>query len=152
MKLAAAPILRRDVGDGFGEVPAVSVKVLSVVLTLAVGMICWFAQNDRSILPRTLTVGLAVLNADLNALRVVRHHITFGDREAAVAGFHLDTVIGNAQADSESESFRQPVSGRAWIGVTKHRNHRAGWYRAVESHLKTVSGQRCCSSEREIRS
>jgi hypothetical protein len=37
---------------------------------------------------------------------VVRRDLTFGDREAAVAGFHLDAVIGDAQADTKAERLR----------------------------------------------
>jgi hypothetical protein len=29
--------------------------------------------------------------------------VAFGDGEAAVSGFHLDAVIGDAQADREAE-------------------------------------------------
>ena len=30
-------------------------------------------------------------------------HVAFGDGEAAVAGLHLDAVIGDAQTDGEAE-------------------------------------------------
>src|SRR3954467_8495498 len=56
MKLTAAPVFRRDIGDGFGEVPAMSGKVLSIVLPLAIRMLLRLAQDDGSILPRALAV------------------------------------------------------------------------------------------------
>jgi hypothetical protein len=49
MKYTAAPFLGSDIGDGFGEVPAVAVKVLSVVLTLAI-LVLGFGQDDGTFL------------------------------------------------------------------------------------------------------
>jgi hypothetical protein len=59
MKCAAAPFFGSDVGDGLGEVPAVAVKVLSVVLALAIGLVLGFRQDDGTVLSRSLTVPLS---------------------------------------------------------------------------------------------
>lgn len=96
MKRAVAPVFGSDVGNGFGEVPAVPAKVLGIVLALAVGVIAGFGQDDRSVLPRTLAVALGIFNPDLNQMRVVRRGIALSNREASLAGLHLDTVIGDA--------------------------------------------------------
>src|SRR5882672_6333136 len=93
MNLPATPFLGSDVGDGFGDVPAVTEKILGIVLAFAVGMILWFSQDDGAVLPRELAVSLGVFNADLNGLRVFGRHVAFGDGEAAIAGSHLYAVI-----------------------------------------------------------
>jgi hypothetical protein len=66
MKRTSAPFLRSDVGDGFGEVPAMATKILSVVLALAVGLALRLGQDDGSVLPRALAVPLGILDPDLN--------------------------------------------------------------------------------------
>ena len=66
MKRTAAPFLRSDVGDSFGEVPAMATKILSVVLALAVGLALRLGQDDGSVLPRALAVRLGILDPDLN--------------------------------------------------------------------------------------
>jgi hypothetical protein len=38
-------------------------------------------------------------------MRVVWRHRAFGDGEAAVSGFHLDAMIGDAQADGKAEGL-----------------------------------------------
>jgi hypothetical protein len=139
MKCTAAPFLGSDIGDGFGEVPTVPIKVLSVVLALAIGLVLGFSQNDGTIPPRALAVTFSIFDADLNYVRIVGHHIAFGDREAAVAGFHLDAVIGDAKTDSEPKSLGQPIGGCARVGVYEYRNDDAGRHRTVESHLETLS-------------
>ncbi len=105
MKCAAAPFFGSNVNDGFGEVPAVAVKILGIVLTFTVGMILGFSQDDGAVLPRPPTVSIGIFNADLNVLRVVRRDRAFGDGEAALAGFHLDAMIGDAETDSEAKSL-----------------------------------------------
>ena len=103
MKRTTAPIFRSDVGDRLGEIPAVATKVLSVVLAFAVGLVLRLGEDEGSILPRALTVPLGIFDPDLNDVRVVRRGLAFSDSEAAVAGFHLDAVIGDAQADRKAE-------------------------------------------------
>src|SRR4029077_13800160 len=39
MKCSAAPFLGSDISYGFGEVPAVTVKILSFVLALSIGLV-----------------------------------------------------------------------------------------------------------------
>lgn len=139
MKCAAAPFFRSDIGDGFGKVPAVAMKVLSVVLALTVGMILRFGQNNGPIPPRALAVTLGIFNANLNNMRSVGYPIAFGYGEAAIPGFHLDAVIANAKTDSEAKSLRQPIGRHSGIRIDKHRNDNAGRHRAVESHLQNLS-------------
>jgi hypothetical protein len=105
MKLAVAPIFRSDVGDGFAEVPAVAVKVLRVVLALAVGVLFRLAQDNRAVLSRSLAVLLSIFNPNLDMLRIVGLHIAFRNREAAIPGFHLNAVIGDAKAYFETKGL-----------------------------------------------
>jgi len=135
MKLTAAPFLGSDIGDGFGEVPAVAVKVLSIVLALAIGMILGFGQDDGSVVPRAFAVTLGIFDTNLNDVRIVGRRISFGDGEAALPGFHLDTVVGDAEPDGETESLSQPIGGSAGVRVNEYRNHGARGHRSVESHL-----------------
>lgn len=105
MKCTAAPFFGRDIGDGLGKVPAVAVKVLSVVLALAIGLVLGFGQDDGTTLSRSLAVPLNIFDANLNDVRVVGYQVAFGDGEAAITGFHLDTVIGDAETDGEAKSL-----------------------------------------------
>ena len=125
MKCTATPLFGSDIGDGFGEVPKVAVKVLSVVLPLAIGMNLRFSQDDCSILPRAFAVSFGIFDTNLNDVRIVGRHISFGDGEAALAGFHLDAVIGDAEADGEAKSFSQPSGCSAGVGINEHRYHDA---------------------------
>jgi len=134
MKLPAAPLFGSDIGDGFGEVPAVAVKVLGVVLALAIGMILRFSQDDGPVLPRAFAVSVGIFDTNLNDVRLVGRHISLGDGEAALAGLHLDAVIGDAQTDGEAKSLAQPVRGRAGVGVNEHGYHGARRHRSVGSH------------------
>ena len=139
MKCAAAPFLGSDIGDGFGEVPAVAPEVLSVVLALSVGLVLRFSQDDGTVLSRTLAVALSIFDANLNDVRMIGYNIAFGDGEAAVASFHLDAVIGDAKTDSKAKGFRQPIGGGVGIGINENRNHNAGRDRSVEAHWETLS-------------
>jgi len=103
MKLAAAPFFRRNVGEGFGEVPAVAVKILRVVLALAIWVIFRLVQDNRAVLSRSLAVLLSIFNPNLDMLRIVGLHIAFRNRETAIAGLHLNAVIGDAQANCEAK-------------------------------------------------
>jgi len=105
MKCTAAPFFGSDIRDGLRKVPAVAVKVLSVVLALAIGLVLGFRQDDGTVLSRSLAVPLSTFDANLNDVRVVGYHVAFGDGEAAITGFHLDAVIGDAEADAEVKSL-----------------------------------------------
>jgi len=105
MKLTAAPFLGSDIGYGFCEVPAVAVKILSVVLALAVRVVCRLAEDDGSILPRALRVALSILDTDLNDMRVVRRRNAFRDRETAFACLHLNTMVTDTKPDSEAKGL-----------------------------------------------
>ena len=105
MKCTAAPFLGSDISDGFSEIPAVAVKVLSVVLALSIGLLLRFSQDDGTVPSRALAVTLSIFDANLNDVRIVGYHFAFGDGEATVAGFHLDAVIGDAKTDSKAKSL-----------------------------------------------
>src|SRR5882672_12659242 len=85
MNLPATPFLGSDIGDGFGEVPAVTVKILGIVLAFAVGMVLRLSQDDGAVLPRSLAVTLGIFNANLNDVRIVGRRLAVGDSEAAIA-------------------------------------------------------------------
>ena len=105
MKCTAAPFFWSDVGDGLRKVPAVAEKVPSVVLALAIGLVLGFRQDDGTVLSRSLAVSLSIFDANLNDVRVVGYHVALGDGEAAIAGFHLDAVIGDAETDGEAKGL-----------------------------------------------
>jgi hypothetical protein len=139
MKFTVTPLFGSDIGDGFGEVPAVAVKVLSVVLALAIGLILRFSQDGGSVLPCPLAVTVGVFDTNLNDVRTVGRHIPFGDGQAAVAGFHLDAVISDPETDGEAKSLAQPIGGSAGVGINEHRYHGARRHRSVDSHFETLS-------------
>lgn len=105
MKCTPAPFFGSDICDGLCKVPAVAVKVLNVVLALTIGLLLGFGQDDGTILSRSLAVTLSIFDANLNDVRVVGYHVAFGDGKAAIAGFHLDAVIGDAETDGEAKSL-----------------------------------------------
>ena len=105
MKCTAAPCLGSHIGNGLGEVPAVAVKVLSVVLALAIWLVLGFRQDYGAILSRELAVSFSIFDANLHNVRIVRYNVAFGDGEAAIPGFHLDAVIGDAETDGKAKSF-----------------------------------------------
>lgn len=139
MKCTATPLFGSDIGDGFGEVPAMAVEVLNIVLALPIGMFCRFAQDGGPVPPCAFAVCNSIFDAHLNALRMVGRHTSFADRDAALPRFHLDPVIGNTETDGEAKSPRQPIGCRAGIRISEHRNYGARRHRAVESHLETLS-------------
>ena len=105
MKCAAAPFLGGDVADRFGKVPAMTVKILRVVLTLAVRLVSRFSQNDSAVSPRSLAMSLGIFDPNLNDVRIVGYSGPFRDGEAAISGFHLNAMISNAQANSKAKSL-----------------------------------------------
>jgi hypothetical protein len=151
MKCTIAPFFGSDIGYGFGKVPAVAVKILSVVLALAVGLLLRFSQDDGSILSCAVAVTFSIFDANLNDVRIVGRHSSFGDGEAALAGLHLDAVIGDAETDGEAKGFRKPIGCRRGVGINEHRNHGAGRNRSVESHPETLSPNQRGNRERSGR-
>ena len=93
MKGTAAPFLGSDVCSGFGEVPPVTVKVLSIVLALTIGLIQGLTQDDGTVPPCALAVTSSIFDTNLNDVRMVGHYAAFSDGKAAFAGLHLDAVI-----------------------------------------------------------
>jgi hypothetical protein len=138
MKFTAAPFLGSDIGDGLCKIPPVAVKVLRVVLTLAIRLILGFRQDDCTLFSRSVAVSLGIFDANLNCVRVIGDHVAFGNREAPIASFHLDAVIGDAETDGEAKSLRQPVSRCAGVGVNEYRNNGTGWDGPVGSHVDTL--------------
>ena len=139
MKLPSTPLFGSDIADGLGEIPAMPVKVLGIVLALAVRMLFGFGQNDGPIPPRLLAVADGVFDPNLSDVRPLGRHVAFRDGEAALARFHLDAVIGNTETNGEPKSFRQPIGCHAWIRVNEHRNNGTRRHRPVESHAETLS-------------
>ena len=105
MKCTTAPFFGSDIGDGFGEVPPVAVKVLSIVLALAIGLIIGFSQDDGSILPGAFAVTMGIFDTHLNDVRIIGRDISLGHGEAALSGFHLDAVIGDAETGGEAKGL-----------------------------------------------
>jgi hypothetical protein len=64
-----------------------------------------FGQDDGTVLSRSLAVTLRIFDANLNDVRVIGYHVAFGDGKAAIAGFHLDAVIGDAETDGEAKGL-----------------------------------------------
>jgi hypothetical protein len=63
-----------------------------------------FTQDDGSILSLARS-DPSHFDPNLNDMRIVGRHSSFGDGEAALAGFHLDAMIGDAETDSEAKSL-----------------------------------------------
>jgi hypothetical protein len=139
VKCTVTPLFGSDISDGFSEVPAVPVKVLSVVLALSIGLILRFSQDDGSVLPRAFAVTVGIFDPNLDDVRIVGRHISFGDGETALARFHLDAVIGNAETDSETKSLAQPIGSCAGIRVNEHWYYGTRRHRSIDSHLENLS-------------
>jgi hypothetical protein len=139
MERTSTPFFGSDIGDGFCEVPAVAVKILSVVLALAIRLVLGFTQNDGCVLPGAFAMIIDMFDTNLNTLRIVGQFISLSNGEAALARFHLDAVIGDAESNGEAKSFSQPIGCRAGVRVNEHRNHGARRHRSVESHRETLS-------------
>src|SRR5215471_16445480 len=139
MKFSAAPVFGSDIGDGFGEIPVVAVKVASIVLAFAIRVILRFSQDRCPVLPCALTVTLSILAPNLNDVRPFGQHISFSNRDATLASFPLDTVIGDAEPHRETKCFPQPFDGDAGIRINEYRYYSARRDRSVESHLETLS-------------
>ena len=71
MNRTVTPLFGSDIPDGFGKVPAMAVKVLSVVLALAIGLVLGFGEDDGSVVPRAFAVTVGIFDTNLNDLRIV---------------------------------------------------------------------------------
>ena len=105
VKCATAPFLGGNIGNCFGEVPPMATKILSVVLAFSIGMVLWFRQDDGTVPPRTLAVTARIFDANLNDVRIVGRRVAFGDGETALSRLHLNAMIGDSQADSETKGL-----------------------------------------------
>src|ERR1700731_3470216 len=101
----AAPALRFYVRDRLSEVPPMAVKVLCIVLTLTKHLIRRLREYLGACLARSLAVTQRVHNTHLHDDRTVGNDVTLADRKAALSGAHLNSVIGNAQSNGETESL-----------------------------------------------
>src|SRR5215467_8901259 len=65
---------------------------------------------------------------------MVGRDVALGNRKAAFSGAHLNSVIGNAQSDIETESLAEPFRCCARIRVAEDGNHWARRNGAVVAH------------------
>lgn len=105
MKYPPAPFLGGNIGNCFGEVPPMATKILSIVLAFPIGMVLWFSQDDGTVPPRTLAVTARILDANLNDVGIVGRRVAFGDGDTALSCLHLNAMIGDSQADSETKGL-----------------------------------------------
>jgi hypothetical protein len=66
---------------------------------------------------RSLAVIQRLHNTHLDDDRAVGNDVALADRKAALSGAHLNSVIGNAQSNGETESLAEPFRCHARIGV-----------------------------------
>jgi hypothetical protein len=111
-----------------------AVEVLCIVLTLTVHVISRLREDFGTCPSRSLAVTQHVIDAHLHNDRMVWGDFAFGDREAALPGAHLDSVIGDAQSHGEAESLTEPFRCHARIGIAEDWNHRARRNRPVGAH------------------
>ncbi len=130
------------------EIPVVAVEVSRVVLAFAVHVVSGFGEDDGAGLAGALAVCVRILNADLNDVRAIGHDIALGDGEAAFAGTHLNTVVGDAQADGKPERLHEPVCGGGGIRVDENGNDGAGRDGAVGEHAPNVEQPKSVRKER----
>ena len=97
-------------------------KVFRIVLALAVHVVHGFGEDADTVLTGSRAVRVGVFNTDLSDVRVIGGDIAFGDCDASTADSHLDSVIGNAEADRESEGGAKPVGRNAGVGIDENRN------------------------------
>jgi hypothetical protein len=80
-------------------------EILGVVLALAIHVVSGFGQNERTILARAFAVGSHIFDSNLGHVRMFWQHIALGDGEAALAGTHLNSMVGDAQPNREPKGF-----------------------------------------------
>jgi hypothetical protein len=114
----------------------VAVKVLRVVLALAIPLVLWFRQDDCTLFSRSVAVPLSILDANLNDVRVIGYHFAFGDREAPIAGFHLDAMIGDAEAEANSTNQTPASTGSSFWVLAGTSNTLIGAYSGAVKYLK----------------
>ena len=74
-------------------------EVFCVVLALAVHVVDGFGKDARPVLACSLAMSEGIFDPDLRDVRAVRFDLAFRDRDASVAGLHLNAMVGDAQAD-----------------------------------------------------
>ena len=97
MKCTAAPFLGSDISDGFSEIPAVAVKVLSVVLALSIGLLLRFSQDDGTVPSRALAVTLRSCNKTRSVARCVIAMALFHRGEPYTADLGVGTHLHAGQ-------------------------------------------------------
>lgn len=139
VELPTAPFFWGYISDGFREVPVMTVEIPRIVLALTVGLILRFGQDRGAILTRALAMPLRVFNAHLDDVRFIWREVTFGDREAPIARFHLNAMVRDPQANLKSERLRQPFGSNARIGINEHGDDSTRRHGPIRSHPQTVS-------------
>src|SRR5579863_8141287 len=134
----AAPGFGIDIREGLGEIPSMAEEVLRVVLPFAIHMIDRFGEDDGAVPAGTLAVSAGIFDAYLRDMGIFRDGVAFGDGEAALAGAHLNAMVGDAQTHCEAERLRQPISGDARVGIVKNWNNGAWRNGAIGAHGATL--------------
>ena len=134
----SAPALRFYVCDGLGKVPVMPMEIACVVLALAIDVIHRFGQDGGATPAGSLAMRMGVFNAHLDDARAIRRHVALGNCETALAGAHLDSVIGNPEPNRKPEGFRQPLRGDTWIRIDDNGDYGAGRDRAVIAHATSL--------------
>jgi hypothetical protein len=129
-----APVFGAHVGDGLGEVPDVAEEVLGVVLALAIDVVLWFREDDGPVAASALAMADGVFDANLNDVGAFRFDVAFGDRNAAVSRSHLDTMVGDAETDGESECSGEPFGCSTGVGIEEVWDDGARRDGTVEKH------------------
>jgi len=115
-------------------------EVLRIVLAFAVDMVDGLRQDSRAVPAGSFAVGDGVFNPDLNDVRVVGGDVALSNRYASTSGSHLDSVVGDAETDCESEGGAKPVGCNARVGINENRNDGARRHGTVEEHGDNLTG------------
>src|SRR5882757_6479739 len=120
--------------ERLSEVPPMAVEVLCIVLTLTIHVIRRLREDPGTRPSRSLAVTQHVLDTYLHNDRLVGSDVALADRKAALSGAHLNSVIGDAQSNGETESLAEPIRCHARIGVLENGDKRARRNGSVGAH------------------
>lgn len=136
-----APGNRIDVGDGLGELPAVTGEVGGGVLAFAVWIVSGRAMNDRTMSKRAGVVRVDVLHSDHRAIGGARDRAwsEFCDHQrTAIADIHLNTMVRDPETDTKTECRDKPIHSRRRVRIGEFRNDRSAWDGTVDTHELAV--------------
>jgi hypothetical protein len=91
----SSPLLRRNVGDRLGKRPAMTSEILDAVLALAVNLVGRGIEDVRAVLPGPLVVTVRIGYTHHNQVGAVRGHISFGQNDASVTRFELNSMVAD---------------------------------------------------------